>query len=324
MSKPKDPIRRATTETVAVNADWLKRLKSPPFQRPLRVNAKVLALAQSLKDRNDLDGCLPGVLTLGRLAGDFYLLDGQHRVEAFKLSELRECYADVRIMDFESMGDMGEEYVTLNSQMVRMRPDDILRGLEGSNAGLALLRRRCGFVGYDMIRRSERAPLISASLVLRAWHGSAREVPASSGMSAVAMAQELTVDEAGALCDFLTICHAAWGSDPEYQRLYGTLNLTLCAWLFRRTVITQFSPSSARLTREQFRSGLGALSADSGYLDYLVGRLMTERDRSPAYGRIKGLFTRRLQGSGKAMKLPAPSWSAWSRDAVARGRVKAA
>src|SRR5687767_8223986 len=155
---------RSTMDTVLLTQEWVKSMAHVPFQRPLRVNEKVSALAEELKCSG---GVIPGVLTIGVIGKERYLVDGQHRVEAFKLSGLRDGYADVRICHFDSMAEMGEEFVNLNSQLVRMRPDDILRGMEGSNIGLTMIRKACEFVGYDMIRRGASAPILSMSTMLR-------------------------------------------------------------------------------------------------------------------------------------------------------------
>jgi hypothetical protein len=53
-----------------------------------------------------------------------------------------------------------------------------------------------------------------------------------------------------------------------------------------------------------------SLSANSLYLDYLVGRNLSERDRRPAYDRVKRIFADRLtEEMGKRPKMPAPAWS---------------
>ena len=51
------------------------------------------------------------------------------------------------------MAEMGDAFVALNSRLVNMRPDDILRGLEGSIPALQEIRASCPFVGYDQIRQ---------------------------------------------------------------------------------------------------------------------------------------------------------------------------
>ncbi len=289
--------------TKASAAEWVL----PPFQRPLRVNDKMARLAEDLKE---CGGVIPGVLTLGILKGQTYLIDGQHRREAFYMSGLAEGFADVRIHYFDSLGEMGEEFVALNSQIVRMRPDDILRGLEGGSPPMKALREKCPFVGYDMIRRGEAAPILGMSVLLRCWFGSVTEVPTRSTEPAVRFVSQMTADESDRIVEFLGLCHAAWGKDSEYQRMWGNLNLTLCAWLYRRTVLAPYSAKSARLSRAQFGKCLMSLSADTGYLDWLMGRVLGERDRSPGYARLKSIVGTRVRNdTGVLPNLPAPAWA---------------
>lgn len=298
---------RTTVDTILVTPKILATWKSPPFQRPVTENEKVLALAEQMKADG---GVWPGVVTLGRLGGETYLVDGQHRGRAFKLSGLEEGYVDVRILHVEDMAEMGEEFVRLNSQLVRMRPDDILRGLEHSVDALSKIRRACPFVGYDMIRRSEKSPVLSMSSVIRGWRSSSTEIPSpGGGVSAAMMARCLMEQDVRDLTDFLKDAMEAWGRDAEYLRLWGSLNMTMCMWIYRRMVLTQYSPATPRLSREQFKKCLMSLSADQKYLDWLVGRLLTERDRSPCYSRIRLMFLTRLQtDTGKRLKFPQPAW----------------
>lgn len=296
---------RTSVDTVLITQDVVERWKSPPFQRPLRVNDRVIALAESLKQDG---GVFPGVLTLGVLSGVTYIVDGQHRLEAFKISGLTEGYADVRTHYFQTVGEMGEEFVLLNSSLVKFRPDDILRGLEGSIESLQFIRRKCSFVGYDQIRRGERAPIISMSQVLRCWNGSAKEVPATGGTGAVSLSNSITPEDSKFLVDFLLIAEQAWGRDREYARLWATLNLTLCMWLYRRTVIAPNSPR-VKLSGTLFAKCLMEISADSRYIDWLSGRSLRDLDRSPAYSRIKTIFSRRAYAeTGKRVLLPAPAF----------------
>jgi hypothetical protein len=303
---------RTVVDTIRFTRDTVINWKLPDFQRPLKVNAKVLALAEEIKRDG---GVLPGIITLGVLNGTTYKVDGQHRCEAFLLSGLDEGFTDIRTHYFDSIGDMADEYVRLNQQLVRMRPDDILRGIEPSSPPLQEIRKRCPFVGYDMIRRSERSPIVSMSMVLRAWRGSSTEVPAPHGVAASAssLGQTLTDEEARPLIDFLHCALDGFGRDPEYVRLWGGLNVILCMWLYRRMVITQWSPRTPRLTKEQFKKCLMSLSANEDYLDWLVGRHLGERDRSPAYNKIRSSFAQRLEmETGKKVSMPSPAWSTHS------------
>jgi hypothetical protein len=298
-------VTKTEVDTILVTKDIVGRWKLPAFQRPLRVNEKVRALAEQIKN----DGVLPGMLTLGKLNGDVYLVDGQHRVHAFLIAETPHGYADVRTCHFETLADMADEFVTLNSQIARMGPDDVLRGLEASSPALQAIRRQCPFIGYDQVRRSEKAPIVGMSAMLRSWAGSAPEVPSSSGLSAAQRAQSLTEDEAERLIEFATICFKAFGRERESWRLWGSLNLTVTAWIFRRTVTGQYSAKSIRLTKDMFTKCLMSVAADGMYSDWLVGRGLSERDRSPCYQRIRQIFVRRIMDeTGQKAIFPSPSW----------------
>lgn len=297
-----------TVETIGFSRKDAMGWGIPPFQRPLRVNDKVKAVAEQIKSDG---GVIPGIITFGVLEKRRFIIDGQHRREAFVLSEMEEGYADARTCYFESMADMGEEFVNLNSHLVVMRPDDVLRGLESSLPALALIREKCPFVGYDQLRRDTSSPLVSMSAILRVWRSSAGDLPAaSSGNSASHMAKTFSVEEAETLCRFLNLAMRAWGKDPEYNRLWLGLNLTLCAWLYRGIVIKPYSVKTQKISDDQFCKCLMALSADSLYMDWLLGRRLGDRDRSPAYARLKKIFAARLLAdTGNAYKLPAPAWA---------------
>ena len=307
--KPTKPQRatRTKVDTILLTPIIIKSWKTPPFQRPLKVNDKVLALAEQIK----MDGgVLPGILTLGILDVDTYRVDGQHRSEAFLLSELSEGYADVRYHWFDSMAEMGLEFERLNSSLVRMRPDDILRAREASSESLTKLRDKCPFIGYDMIRRRPLSPILSMATVLRCWFASESEVPTAGGISATAAAERMTIDEADTMIGFLALADDAWGRELEYARVWSSHTLTLAMWLYRRTVIAQYSPATTRLTKDQFRKCLMSLTADGRHMDYLVGRMLNDRDRAPGYNRMKAIFARRMEPEiGKKGRLPGPAWA---------------
>lgn len=304
--------KRSTMQTLIFKVAEIGAWRVPPFQRPVRVNGKVQALALEIQGGG---GVIPGVITLGTVAGDSatYIVDGQHRLEAFRISGLAECIGDFRLCQFESMGEMAQEFVDLNSALVKMRPDDILRGLESSNRALRRLRQDCPFIGYDMIRRGAASPMLGMSLTLRCWNGSATETPTSAGMSATQIAESLTDDAVSDLVEFLGIAHAAWGRDPEYARLWGALNLAVCMWMFRRLVKDRVRVGNQRyvvLSAKQFSACLMALSANGGYVDWLQGRALGDRDRGPCYTRIRKIFADRLTADGMTrVQFPQPSWS---------------
>lgn len=297
---------RSTTEAVILSQEAVRAWKAPPFQRPLRINHKVGAVAEDLKLNG---GILPGILTVGVLDRDKYLVDGQHRVEAFKISELAEVYAEIRICHFDTLADMSDEFVTLNSRLVNMRPDDILRGLEASYEGLRLVRHHCPFVGYDNIRRSRSAAMVSMSAMLRCWSASTKLVPGGGGEAAADLARIFTKESAMEAIQFLNVAYGAWGTDGEYGRLWGNLNLALTMWFWRNMVVGQYGQKTTKLSVQLFAKCLMGQSADGTYIDWLMGRHLTERDRSPAFARSKAIFTTVLKATGVANPIfPRPAW----------------
>lgn len=303
-------------DTLIISRAMVNQWKIPPFQRPVRMNEKVRYVTEQIKKTEAIEG----VLTLGRMKSDgaLYIVDGQHRIEAFRLAEIDEAIADVRVVTFDSMAEMAGEFVRLNSALVRMRPDDILRGMESDSATLKTIRKSCEFVGYDYIRRGKSGPIVSMSQVLRCWFAANCETPASSGAhvfgGAAGLAQSFDTLSVQNLIAFLNIAHAAWGRDPEYYRLWSTLNLTLCAWMWNRLVIDRDRIGNKRyavLNATEFKRCLMSVSADGDYTSWLVGRNLTDRDRSPCYARLKGIFSRRLaeESKGKKPALPSPAWA---------------
>lgn len=301
-------------DTLIITPEMVNEWRIPPFQRPVRVNEKVRVVCEEIKRSEGIEG----VVTLGMLKGSttLYVVDGQHRLEGFKLSVLKEAIVDVRIMTFATMAEMAEEFVRLNTALVKMRPDDILRGLEHSVPGLGLIRKHCEFVGYDNIRRSGTSPILSMSAVVRCWNGAIGETPSntSTGQSAAMIAQGLEPKSVENLIAFLNVVHAAWGRDPEYYRLWGNLNLALCMWLWNKLVLDRDRGGSKRhisLSVPQFKRVMMSVSADGEYVQWLVGRQLSDRDRSPCYNRLKRIIATRVGEENNGIKpvLPAPAWA---------------
>lgn len=301
---------RSAMETMLFTLPEMLSWKIPPFQRPVRVNSKVLETAEEIRASG---GIMPGIVTLGRLGNDktFYLVDGQHRREAFKLSELKECIADTRTIQFESMADMADEFVKLNSQLAKMRPDDILRGLEESLPNMRRVRATCDFVTYGQVARNSTAA-IGMSQLLRCWYMSQADVPARTTPPAAALGAILEADEADKLIVFVKTARAAWGKDDDNRRLWSALNLSICMWMWRRLVLDKERGVKrfVILSPDEFRKCLMSVSATAEYVDWLVGRQVGERDRAACYARLKAIFTRRLQQDGhRKVLLMQPAWA---------------
>lgn len=314
-AKAAPKTEQSRMDTLIITPEMVSTWKIPPFQRPLRINEKVRSVVEQIRKTEAIEG----VLTLGLIRSDptLYIVDGQHRVEAFKLSEIKEAIADVRICKFTDVSEMAQEFVRLNSSLVKMRPDDLLRGLEDSTPALKAIRKSCEFVGYDNIRRNTSGPIVGMSALIRSWSAASYETPAGSnqGGGAASLAQSLDQASVQNLIAFLATAHSAWGRDPEYFRLWSNLNLTLCMWLWNRLVIDRDRFGSKRysvLTIPEFKRCLMSVSAEPDYIAWLVGRNLTDRDRSPCYSRIKNIFVRRLAEDSKGDKkpsLPSPAWA---------------
>jgi hypothetical protein len=302
---------QTTLDTWSITAEQARSWKLPPFQRPLKVNAKVVQLSAQIA----LDGgVIPGVFCIGLLDGERWLVDGQHRREAFLLSECEVGYVDVRVVHFKSLSEMAEEFVNLNSRLVAMKADDIIRGLESSYEGIAKLRRACPFVGYDNIRRGPSAPVVSMSTVMRYWMGSAHDQPHAKSISAAQLAVDFSDEDVKSVSAFLNCCFTAWRKDEANHKLWGSLNLMVCAWLYRRLVMSAYGAKTKQLTPEQFTKCLMSLSADETYTSWLVGRQTSLRDIPACYSRVKQLFADRLKDdTGERRTLPQPGWATSSQ-----------
>lgn len=314
---------QTTLDTWTIDVATAKEWKLPPFQRPLRESTKVSDLASEMAHdalaTKAREVVIPGVFCIGRLEGELYLVDGQHRRHSFiraaeivaaqDKSQALTGYVDVRVIHFDTIAEMAAEFVRLNSRLVNMRADDVLRGMESSSEPMQRLRKACPFIGYDNIRRNDKSPILSMATALRTWIGSAHDVPHTSGTGVAQLAAELTGEQARALVEFLECAITAWGRDGACSRLWGTLNLILCAWLYRRLVL-QEPAVKTKLTKEQFACCLMSLGSEAAYVDWLVGRNLNTRDLGPAYDRIKALFVSRLERDTRVKhKLPAPPWS---------------
>lgn len=303
----------STVDTIIFSPEEAQAWRPPLFQRPLKVNAKVRELAEGIKRDK---GVVPGILTLGKVGKDpaVWLVDGQHRIQAFLMSMEPVGYADVRTIFCPSMADLGNEFVNLNSHLVRMSPDDVLRGLESSTPSLQKIRKTCPFVGYDQIRRrANGSSVLSMSQAIRAWNISSQDVPGSSADSAPAIVGHMCEHEVDNLIKYLTVCDQTWGRDPAYWPLWKMLNLTLVAWIYRRQVLAQ-PPSTSKakhIAGEYWPRMMMALSTDGHYLDWLTGRQLTDRDRSPAYQRCTTIMGQRYTELTNGIKMIwlRPPWS---------------
>lgn len=296
---------RSVTEAILINKEWLDQLRKPPFQRPLKLNEKVEHVVDVIKQNG---GIIPGVLAIGALEGRRYVIDGQHRIDAFRRSGLAEGYADVRYFYASSLAEMGEEFVRINSSLVRLSTDDMLRGLEASNPAVQAIHKACPFVGFANVRRGG-GPVLSMSAVLRFWFGTTFETPSykhiEQGLKLLQDPKELKL-----LIDFLTLCYECWGTpaDDDGKRLYTNLNMLLCGWAYRRAVLKAYG-ASKQIPLDMFKKYLMELQ-DPRYTTWLRGRIHPDKYRSAAWFHMKRLWSRRhFNEVGHVPRLPQPGWA---------------
>lgn len=307
---------RSVAETViftrkTVEEEWLACMAE--VQRPFTLNDKVRAMAARIKDEG---GVVPGTVEFAKLGRERQLVDGQHRLKAFLLTDLEEGYADTKTHFCKSKQEVDALFEELNGRLVNLKPDSVLKSKESRNTHLQAIRAACPFVGYENVRRSNRqagspsSPLLSMSTTLRAWAASRPETPTTSNPAVVSIANALIDTEAAGLIGLLKLAYAAWGADKAYYRLWSGLNLTLCCWLYRRLVISQYSPRTILMDTKLFGKCLTALSADAAYIDWLANRNLAEIHRGPAYSRIRRIFSARIvEETGKKPNFPSPPWT---------------
>lgn len=298
---------RSKTDTILITLELLEGLLRPPFQRMLQEPPAVKAEAAKMLANG---GIISGTITIGYLAGLYYVCDGQHRLRAFVLSGLTTGLATVTVCYVDSMLEMEKKFRELNKPLVTMKADDTLRAMELHAPALRQIRSLCPFVGYGNLRRNASNAILAMSAVIRAWTSSEMEKPGKPIGGVGTMAELLSSADVEQISNFLAEAHAAWGRDREYIRLWNMLNMTLCMWFYRRLVLTPYSVRVPHLTPQQFRHCLMELSADANYIDWLSARSLSDRDRTPAYNRIKVIFARRLgEELGHKVNLPQPEWA---------------
>lgn len=313
--QPKQALSRL--ETMLLTPAQMKAWEKPPFQRPVKITKKVIELGEQIKKEG---GTIVGTILLGELSGSlgvYYLVDGQHRREAAYLSLLQEFIAEVRIKTFDTFAEMAAEFKAGNTPLSRMTPDDFLRAMEYEVAALAKIRKETPFIGYGSVRDPKRknAPVVSASVAIKAWTTSQTETPTYQGIgSATDLIMGMTPENTDEMIRFFKVAYEAWSNDIQNYRLWGALNLSIVAWLWNRLVFDTVREGNQRavvLDAKQFKRCCMSLSAEHDYLDWLANRGLSKQNRGPAYKRIKTIFVQRLRDDGFDIKarLPQPEWA---------------
>lgn len=277
------------------------------FQRDLETTRKVRDLADKIRHTQEV----PGTILLGILKDQKWLVDGQHRREAFFLSGLPEAIFTMKIVHFRDFAEMSQEFTDANEQLRRMTPDDRLRALAVTHYPLQRITDECPWVGYTgATKRKGTGAFLSMSAALRDWAGSSKETPSTGKGAVTDLARGMSQGDAEELISFLKAAYEAWARIEDYFKLWGEVNLILCMWMWRRMVRVDVEKrsrlkKSSVLTRDQFVKGLRGLAGNDDYLDWLSGTRMGDKDRGNCYTRIRQTFINAL---GAKIIFPQPTW----------------
>jgi hypothetical protein len=211
--------------------------------------------------------------------------------------------AELRWEFFDDYAKMALRFDKLQRHMAKMKPDDGLRALEHSVPVLAYIKKSCLFVGYGKIQRAESTSAsLSMSVLVRCWVGSESAVPTSSPGAARELVQAMDQSTAERCVEFATLAFRAWENNSEFGPLWGTVNLTLCIWLYRRMVLAP-STEVKPMTREQFGRFLMALT-DDDYIEFLRGKQMTRNSRNAVMTRLETRLTTFLKKVDPKVRRP--------------------
>lgn len=325
---------RDVMDTVLIHPEKLDQWKRPGrIQRPLKANSdNVVALAREMqleaaRDPEEAYCEIPGVITLAKLDGDTYLLDGQHRLDGgFRMAcgqvivhggvSVKCALARIRVITVESWTEMADEFVRVNGQLVRTKPEDALRAASMGNVQLQKIEKECPWIGYDRTGESKRTILLSMATAARTWFGSGGVVPAA-GPVVADLTKFLTTEQCDLIVDFFKATAEAGWVNPSFARLWGALNLSINMWIWRRVVLGQFQTrfhggiKPMVLTRDQFVGCMRTLPLNADYHAWLSGRTLRDRDRVPCYSRLQDAYRPAIKQLGIEARFPmATDWGA--------------
>jgi hypothetical protein len=294
---------------VAMTIDEANQLHAPPFQRPMRLKSRQLkVVAEIIRNEN----ILPGVITLGKVENDplTYLVDGQHRIEAFNRSGIEIVTAKIDMMMFKDMNEMSLQFDRLNTPIAKMSANDRLKSMSFTNPVIHMIMEECSFVGFHHTQLGQNAAkVLQLSVALRSWKSGKSKFVGVGSHDAVIIGETISEEEAKDLIKFLKASHKAFGNDKEYFSLWGNLNLSIVAWLWIRLILERV-PRVTAITEEDFVRCMMSLGSDNAYVPWLKGKNLSVHSRSPCYTRVKDIFAKRLREEGydKRILFPGAEW----------------
>ena len=110
--------KKKRVDTIVLDQATIAKLKNPTFQRPFRMTPSVQAVVDEIRST----GIFPGILTVGVYDSHVWVIDGQHRLEAVRISERGDVLADVHYLDCDSEDEMAEEFRKTQHCSRQVRP----------------------------------------------------------------------------------------------------------------------------------------------------------------------------------------------------------
>lgn len=292
------------SEVVVVTVALVNSWERPDFQRMFKQTKNVVDATNQIGRTEEI----PGTIWIGVWEGRSYVVDGQHRIEAFLGANIAEALASVAFKAFDSYDAMARFYRMINTPLRSFSAQDNLKAAAVEYESLRIIEREATFASWYKPKRNS-GKTIQISSMVRFW-GMARSDAPGGSAQVVAVAAGMNKLAAHRLCVFGSLCHDAWGTDSGYAALWGGLNFPVVLWLYARTVLRDPEPSLrvTRLDQPAFKKALVSL-CDESYVDWLRGRNSLQNFRSPCYNKIKQRFKATLEKRGERLTLPSPDWA---------------
>ena len=299
---------------MTLTKEMVKAWEPPPFQRRVSVTREFRKLLEQIKR----DGYIVSAIYLGIWNGKTYIVDGNHRTAAFFSSERSTMRAPVIIRHYVNGPDgliqMCEDFLSISKHIKPPRPDDMLKALGATTGHVGLIEKACPFIGYSNLWKGKEFPVVNMARVIRCLAISKQDVPNSPSAGALDLARALTPEDTHCLITFMRGAFRAWGRDAEFRPMWGTLNLTLGLWFYRRmTSGPDFHGKGEPMSPLPFSRYLVALAMSDRYRSLMAGksgmRMHDPDTRNPVCREFMRVFARKLKKENlKNIFLPIPKW----------------
>ena len=297
---------------VLLTIDDLEYLMKPPCQRFVSKTKRVERLTEEMLKTGRLGVGI--LLVMGLPNGEVHLVDGNHRIEAFRNSGLKSIIVSVQTKSAKTYKDIAEEYIRCQCSLKTSTVDDKLKGIAVGHPPLQKIAQFCTFVTYK--RASTRSDcLISMSDVVHCWFDASTNPPTrysgDKGIPIEECAKLITDKDAACIIEWLLVCQISLGTVNRV--LWAPLNMTLCLWLYKQMVKGGCKGPCTRLKIAEFGRGLAGL-VNMKYTNYLKGlKLTTPNAGGNAFALLREHFRGGLASAGIRASAQIPVPKGWPK-----------